>query len=160
MAPHSGKPALSVAFDADLIVPGLYQGSYPPEGSVLRDTGFDALVLCAKHLQTPASAFPGIAVVHAPAVDDKNVPVFRDVLARALKAAKEVAERIQGGQNVLVTCHAGLNRSGLVSGLALHVLYGWSGKRCVRQVQAKRQEALFNERFVEALTRLRERRRT
>jgi hypothetical protein len=146
-----------VDFDADLIAPGLYQGSYPPEGSALRDAGFDAVVLCARDLQTHVSSFPGVAVMYAPSVDDLHAPVSAEALAVARKAAEEVAERIEGGQNVLVTCQAGLNRSGMVTALALHFIYGWSGERCVKHVQSKREEALFNKRFCEALKQINER---
>lgn len=37
----------------------------------------------------------------------------------ALSAARKVRNMLDRGQTVLVTCHAGLNRSGLISGLAL-----------------------------------------
>lgn len=61
-----------------------------------------------------------------------------------------------------MTCAAGLNRSGLVSALTLHLLLGWGGKRCAAHVQGKRmtrdgRHALYNQEFVRALCRLPER---
>lgn len=144
-----------VVFDANEIAPGLWQGSYPDQGSFLFDSGFDVVVLCAKSYQPPASRFPGLVdVVHAPAYDDTINPISRLALGRALEAAKIVSNHIRADRNVLVTCQAGLNRSGLVSALTLHLLYGWSGATCIERVQQGREGALFNERFVEALGKL------
>lgn len=152
------RRTLDVAFDADEITTGLWQGSYPKEGRVVADSGFDVLVLCANSFQPPASTFPGLVeVIHAPAYDDLYRPVSKVVLHRALEAAKLVSTHIQQGRNVLVTCQAGLNRSGMVSALSLHLMYGWPGDQCVVHVQDRREEALFNEQFVEALRKLKSR---
>lgn len=143
-----------IVFDADMIVPGLYQGSYPPIGNLLRESLFDAVVLCARDFQPPPTSFPNVDVIYAPSLDDRTKEPSRETLQLAMNTAKEVAARVAKNQNVLVTCQAGLNRSGLVNAMALHFLYGWDGVRCVRQVQGAREDALFNLQFVAVLSRL------
>lgn len=145
--------------DFDEISPGLFQGSYPEEGLCLHNHGFDVLVLCAQNYQTPAEKFPHVEVVYAPNVDDLWQPPSEQRLRIASEAAKKVASFVREGKKVLVTCQAGLNRSGLVSAMALHVLHGWSGTRCVKQVQDRRFDALFNTQFVTVLRKLRAKRR-
>ncbi len=54
----------------------------------------------------------------------------------------------------MVTCMAGINRSGLVSAVTLHMMTGRSGKDCVRHIQQCRPGALRNPRFVEWLSTL------
>lgn len=148
--------------DANEITPGLWQGGFPPPGDLVRASGFQVLVLCARELQVPATDFPGVQVIHAPNDDHDKLPLTREKLRIALAAAHEVVMHIQSGQRVLVTCAAGLNRSGLVSGLSLHLLYGWNGVTCIAHVRKHRPEsashpghgALSNGDFVRALTKL------
>lgn len=128
---------------------------------MVREAGFDMIVLCARELQLPPETFPGVDVVHAPNDDSVALPLTKEKLRIAIRAADAVARRIQDGGRVLVTCAAGLNRSGLVSALALHKLYGWAGDECVRTVRAKRVaskrhpgKALSNAEFVAAIRRL------
>lgn len=118
--------------------------------------GFHALVLTALEWQIPALEFPGLAVIHAPNNDDGS-PLTRDQLDRALTAARQVVTRLQNGQKVLVTCAAGVNRSGLVSALSLHFLKGWSGDKCIAVVRKRRQTRqmpLCNPFFTAALRKL------
>ena len=114
------------------------------------------LVLCAKGYEPPASAFPGVEVVYALNQDTFN-GVSREQLAVAIHAARDVAAAVRAGRKVLVTCWAGLNRSGLVSALALHLLTGRSGSWCIGAVQHGRQHALGNPAFVAALGKLKHR---
>lgn len=149
-----------IAFlEADEIVPGLYQGSIPPDGGILHDSGISAVVLCAKEWQPAAKLFKGVDVIHAPNDDDRKRDPTRQELRTAIRAAQDVARRLDSGQSVLVTCKAGLNRSGLVSALALHFWKGWSGVECASLVQRKRPNALFNQGFVRVLHRLPEKSR-
>lgn len=128
----------------------MYQGSVPPRGRVLRDLGFDVLVLCADEHQF-AEAYDGIEVVLAPTYDDEDPRVLQRFLPVWERAAAVVSDRIERGQKVLVTCRAGLNRSGMVSAMALHRLTGWSGERCVEHVQTCREHALCNQTFAQHL---------
>lgn len=62
-------------------------------------------------------------------------------------AAQRAAQLLSKGNKVLVTCMAGLNRSGMVAAMALHLHTGWSGEECVRHIQSQRSMALCNETF-------------
>jgi protein-tyrosine phosphatase len=101
-----------------------------------------------------------VEVLHAPNDDHAAYgPLTREKLRTALQAAHSVVKAIEAGKNVLVTCAAGLNRSGLVSTLALHFLYGWSGDRCIQHVRLHRPAkqgmcALSNADFTRALLHL------
>lgn len=127
------------------------QGSALPVGPHVAAAGFHVLVLCAEQFQPPDNAFPGIQVIRAPLIDDQhNVMPLRSTKL-AMKAAREVAARMKNGENVLVTCLAGLNRSGFVSVVALHLTTGYSGKRMIQFIQKRRPDALFNQMFVKML---------
>ncbi len=149
-----------MTFDADEIIPGLWQGSLPSTGNMVKGRGFTVLILCAREKQPPAELYPGVRVVHAPNDDHPNYgPLDREKLRTAIQAAKQAAEAIRNGGKVLVTCAAGLNRSGLVSGLTLHFLYGWSGHKAINQIRQKRKCQngycpLSNSEFVAALMNL------
>lgn len=136
-------------FDASRIAPRLWQGADPPQGTFLRRMNVDVLILCAEERQHDPSLFPGLIIVKAPMDDGEVVPVDT-----AMKAAKAAASLHRAGNRILVCCHAGLNRSGLVTALTLHRLTGASGKRCVEKVQAARPWALCNEVFRQYLERL------
>lgn len=144
--------------DAHEIALGLWQGSFPPRGATLAKLGFDTLVLAAEELQFPADSYPGVEVIGAPNRDDGS-PLTWNQLQTAVATAREVQKRLQDGKKVLVTCAAGVNRSGLVSALTLHFVYGWSGERCIQVVRERRKlsefrQALNNQFFVQALRRL------
>ena len=146
--------------DAHEITPGLWQGSFPPLGNAVRQGGFDLLVLCARELQQPSIDFHNVAVIHAPNDDSEAYgPLTREKLRVAIRAARKVAKAVKRGEQVLVTCALGMNRSGLVSALALHLLYGWPGGQCLKWVRKHRPTKgrcppLSNPDFIEALLRL------
>ena len=151
-------PAL-LGFDAHRIAPKLYQGAMPPEGDVLARRGFDMVVLTAAEHQPPASRFRGVEVVHA-GYHDAIRPSPID-LAKAKVAASRVATALGSGKRVLVTCYMGLNRSGLVSALALYLVGEGriTGRDAVVIVQSGRPGALCNKAFVAMLEDLPARRR-
>ena len=70
---------------------------------------FDMVVMCAAENQ-PELAFHG-TVVRCPLQDSQ---LSLSELTYAVGASRAVAFALAGGQRVLVTCHAGLNRSALV----------------------------------------------
>lgn len=150
LPPHEIPP-----FSADELYPGLWQGSAPPTGTFLRERGFTHLALCAfEHQPAPADRyFPCVDVFYAPN-DDNFEGLTRAQASLALTTARKVANAVQDGGKVLVTCRMGINRSGLVSAIALHILTGKPGVACVRVVQSKRRRALRNPAFVEMLGRL------
>lgn len=135
-------------------------------GPILRRHGFHLLVLCAEEYQPPhqvpgrfqallesfsGEPFPGVEVVYAPNADDFIVPPSREQLASAVQAAESVVAALRAGKKVLVTCWAGLNRSGLVTALSLHKLRGMSGVAAIQQVKRYRKGALSNPHFQSAL---------
>ena len=72
-------------------------------------------------------------------------------MARVVEAARWAYQRWSSGQQVLIRCQAGLNRSGLLTALVL-MLAGWDAADAIRLIRAKRgQIALFNDDFVDWL---------
>lgn len=133
--------------DAHQIAAQLWQGSQPATGRELADAGFTALVLCAEEYQPRSRSFPNVHVYHAPNDDAKRLPSAEEGRI-AMAAAQWVAGRILLGDTVLVTCHAGRNRSGLVSALALWRLTGKSIQACAQRVMKRRPLALTNRYFL------------
>ncbi len=138
----------------DRIHKGLFQGARPEVGSSLQHQGFKLLILCAEEHQPPATLFPGVEVYYAPNDDNFSKMPTRDELRIALGAARYALPILQGGGKVLSTCHMGLNRSGLVSALILHLWLGCDGTMATRMVQRARSGALRNPGFLECLGRL------
>ena len=140
--------------DADEVVDRLWQGSEPSRGIAVRDAGFDVLALCAQEIQQ--GPFPGVTVLRFSFDDDEEDHAITTLeRLRAQAAASQVAAYYRAGMNVLVTCAAGKNRSGLVTALALNLLFGWPGKRCIEAVRkARGRDALGNDSFVEVLERI------
>jgi protein-tyrosine phosphatase len=139
---------------ASRIAPKLYQGSLPPFGTELAEKGFQTLVLCAEEWQPGAGLFPGVEVLYCPFAD-RAAPLSRGVWERIHHTAARVARRVQRQDRVLVTCAAGLNRSGLVTALALIELYGCSGEEAIVWVRRERSPAaLSNRTFATHLARI------
>lgn len=83
----------------------------------------------------------------------------QESLRVAVGASNVAAQAYLEGQRVLVTCAAGLNRSGLVSALILHRVFGWSGEACIQKIRKQRKhprglQALRNADFTRSLRRL------
>lgn len=127
----------------------LWQGGLPVEGPYLASKGVDVLVLCAEEFQIPRSQFPGVKVVYAPNDDSGRPPTECEVLAARL-AGLSVAKYLSQGKRVLVTCAAGRNRSGLVSGFALLAL-GAPVDKVIARIRERRENALMNPHFVRLL---------
>jgi protein-tyrosine phosphatase len=134
-------PALDVA----RVAPKLWIGSAPPVGRSLTRARFDAVILCAKEYQPSSRELPGVFVVHA-GFNDSLDPSEADV-ETALEASHLVAQLVADKQRTLVSCWLGKNRSGLVTALALHWLYGLPGRECIAAVRDARPGALFNPAF-------------
>lgn len=135
-------------YDAHNILPRLWQGSAPDLGSQVARAGFQALVLAADEYQPPARAFPGVAVMHAP-LDDHYDPLTAEEWERIISAARFAAYNVSLGRRTLITCQAGLNRSGIITALTVCFLTGTSGEDAVRLIQRRRPDALCNSNFVD-----------
>ena len=95
----------------------LWVGSAPPMGSGV-SRAFDCLVLAAVEYQLDPAFFRGVEVLAAPLNDD-GTPITMEEMATAVRAAGRVISWLAAGKRVLVTCHMGRNRSGLIAALAL-----------------------------------------
>jgi predicted protein tyrosine phosphatase len=138
-------------FNANRIARGLYQGAFPPPGpSAARF--FDLVVFCAMEVQPPVTDYPGVRVLRCPLNDDGR-PMTGDEWVRARAAAAEVAIAVLDKKRALVSCYMGINRSGLVSALALRIVEAMPAAVCLKHVQRARPGALRNRYFAEALSR-------
>jgi protein-tyrosine phosphatase len=133
-------------YEANKIIDGLFQGGFPPYGDGLKNAGVDVLVLCAKENQD-FEKYEGLTVICAPGDDDIRFHRMMRDLKVWRPAAENVVEHVKASKKVLVTCMAGLNRSGLVIALALRELTGWSGTKIVEHIQSCRPQALCNSTF-------------
>lgn len=135
-------------YTAHKIADHLFQGGFPPPGGGLRAAGVDVLVLCARQWQD-ASVYPGLIVIQAPGDDDSRAHRMMQFIDVWMDAARQVADHVRAGRNVLVTCMAGQNRSGLVTAMALCLLTGMKGKDAVNHVSKTRPMALNNQTFAQ-----------
>jgi hypothetical protein len=128
------------------ILPGqLYLGPDQRPGTL---QGIDVVVGVAKDRLIHPWDHPNVIVEHVPLVDD-GPPEPQD-RTRAAMAAELVTKHLDAGRKVLVSCYAGLNRSGWVVALVLKNK-GLTGKDAVKLIRERRgYNALSNE-FFEAL---------
>lgn len=131
---------------ANRIMRNLWQGSKPPTGRDLSDDGYKALVLAAEEFQPPGHRFPGVRVRHAP-LDDHLEPLTTTEWETIISAANFVVHNVEHGRKTLVTCYAGINRSGIITAMAVCLLTGVTGKQAVAHVRDKRPNALSNKSF-------------
>lgn len=141
------KTLRSPTLDAHLVAPRLFVGSRPAPG---RYRWISVVTLCAKEYQPPSFAFPGMTVLRVPLDDDRWHPLSQVDAALVVSNAKTIARYLNGGSPVLVTCHAGLNRSALVAAIAMMLAYDQSADEAITQIRDLRSpHALFNPRFEE-----------
>ncbi len=70
----------------------------------------------------------------------------------AVTNAKTVARCLQAGQRVLVTCALGLNRSALISALAMQRAFDMTADEAIDQIRHYRgSSALHNKQFVKLI---------
>jgi len=137
--------------DASKLMDLLWIGGVPPDADSVREAGMDVLVLCAVEIQPPDVALKGLSTIRCPMVDDGTIN--SEQWRQAAQCARDVAGLVRQGYRVLVTCRQGRNRSGLVCGIALHLLTGHPGWECVEYIRARRPLALTNEAFAGAMER-------
>lgn len=117
----------------------------------LRSGHIHTLILSAKEFQPVG--ITSVETFRVRLVDSKHLNQFEivDTIFSAEEAAKLAATRVMQGKNVLITCHAGLNRSGLIVGLTLKKLTAFSPEQILQTIRKNRWGALFNPLFVEIL---------
>ena len=128
----------------------LSQGNYKDVLNLMNNPqGVTCVVLAASDFQDPGPV-PAL-VIKAP-FDDVVEPDEAErvkITQIASEAAQRVAAMVKNGQHVLVTCWAGLNRSGLISALAL-IHFGFSADDAIEVVRKGRSKhALCNSTFVD-----------
>lgn len=125
----------------------LYQCGAREIPAYLRSKPIDLLVLSAKEYQPKITKVP--QVIHVPYADKALMSnqELQSILDKAMGASAATVDALASGKNALVTCWAGLNRSGLISGMSLIDLYGCSGDQAIDLIQSRRKRALFNPLF-------------
>ena len=122
----------------DEVVPGLWQGG--DERSPVGE--FDHVVsLCP----WGEDCTPGPPDQTTWFIADGPVP---DPEERILEIAREVSDRLDRGEQVLVRCQMGMNRSGLIVAATL-LLRGWTADEAIERIRGRRDRlALSNQNFV------------
>lgn len=129
--------------DRTQVYPNLFIGSAP----LTLPDGFDLIVFTAMEYQ-PRFPETGQNLIYVALPDAKPTLTER---AWALRTAVVVADAIEKGKRVLVTCFAGRNRSAWIAAMAMRIM-GLSARTVVSRIRAARGEnALSNKHFVETL---------
>lgn len=128
----------------------LWIGSAPPIGWAVSEH-FDCLVLSAMEYLPGPTCYPRVETL-AVSLNDDGSPMRKEEMAEAVRAAGKVLSWLRGGKRVLVSCHQGRNRSGLICALALCKGQGMTPKQAVETVrQARGPNALRNDYFLRFL---------
>lgn len=128
----------------------LWIGSAPPIGHIVAQH-FDCLVLSAMEYPPHAGCFPRVETLSV-SLNDDGSPMVKREAAEAVRAAGKVISWLRGRKRVLVTCHMGLNRSGIICALALCKGKGMSPDQAVKTVrEARGPNALRNQYFLDFL---------
>lgn len=132
------------------VLGNMWIGSAPPIGWTVSQH-FDCLVLSAMEYPPGSTCFPNVERL-AVTLNDDGSPMQKPEMAEAVRAAGKVLAWLKARKRVLVTCHAGLNRSGLICALVLCKAKGMSPKEAVETVRAARgPNALRNQYFLDFL---------
>lgn len=102
--------------DADLVAGSLYQGSAPKRTRGLHKT-VDAICFAAWEYQPPRW-WQSVRVLRA-LLDDSGLPMTKKEKYQAIRVSRDVRKLLDFNKVVLVTCHSGFNRSGLICAMAL-----------------------------------------
>lgn len=128
--------------NASEVIARLWQGGKPKPG----EYAFDLIVLADMEYQPPGSAFPGSQLARVMLNDFR--PATPMEYAAAVAAAEVAADWYRRGKRILITCGAGLNRSGLVTGLTMRYL-GFTADDAIALIRrARGPNAIKNSNFV------------
>lgn len=117
-----------------------------PSREAVERGDYDLVVLCARDATMPTLP-KGAVGVHLKLDDTKEVPMPVEQVREVLDVSRAVHVARVLDRRVLVACAMGLNRSGLVTALALRRA-GYDPKSAVEKVRAARgPDALSNARF-------------
>lgn len=137
----------------------LHQAGAREIPKILRDGNISLLILAAKeyqprHISRTRGNFALADKIYIPLKDitDFAPGEFQKTVSDAKSAARHTISYILRGENVLSTCKAGWNRSGIISGLALVGLTGVPGSHVIRHIRKSRSPfALSNPLFAKVV---------
>lgn len=125
--------------DASIVVPGLWVGAAPArrQARLLMQEGINAVVDLRSECAGADDVWPPEVEVVRVGLEDHGSPTAEELRA----AAQATSELMRRGRNVLVHCHAGLERGPTVACATL-ILQGWSLNDAYQRVVASRPEVL------------------
>lgn len=133
--------------DCHMITDRLWMGGLPTGFPQLFER-WDVIVLCAGEYQ-PHVELPedwNKVILRVPFDDSPNA-IPHSVEKSLHKQAKYLAQLHAEGKNILITCFAGVNRSGLLTALVLRYAFGCDGAEAIYKIQSVRTFALTNKTF-------------
>jgi len=139
--------------DITMITPNIFVGAHPPMGlldQVHDYAGIGVIVSVAKECPVHAAHHPNRVVFHAP-LQDAGAPTEHEYRI-ANVAARFVAAEVAKGQQVLVCCFAGINRSAWVAAWAMK-LAGTDPEDAITLLRHARGKHLLSNQYFEALIR-------
>jgi protein-tyrosine phosphatase len=120
------------------IVPNVAQGSFP----ALRGKAFDyadILVLAAdEHQMKGAKPPPGKHIIRLGFDDDTYRPIPPEVGKIFHAHAQQLGKAALSGRKLMITCHMGLNRSGLITALTLMHGYKMRPSDAIKLIRGRR----------------------
>jgi len=133
----------------------LYQAGKKEIPHYLRNYDIALLILAAKEYQpdfihNTDGGFIAADKIYVPLRDTIffSPGGLKETLNNAQIAANHAVAYILKGKNVLSTCQAGWNRSGIISGLTLKALTNCNGRKIVKHIKKRRgRNALSNPLF-------------
>lgn len=134
--------------DQDMLVKGLWQGSRPLIGEYFGR--FDLVVFCANEFQPNKRQIEELGIREALVAGFNDSPFLDGDDYKAINlAVSTVSARLRAKETILVTCMAGMNRSGLVSALSMMDAYDFTADRAIKTVRRARGPfALGNDTFL------------
>lgn len=137
----------------------LHQAGAKEIPHILCNNNISLLILAAReyqpqHISGTGGSFSLVHKIYIPLKDITSFSPreFKKTISNAKAAAKHAVSYISRGKNVLSSCLAGWNRSGIISGLALVELTGASGKQVVYHIRKNRSRfALSNPLFAQVV---------
>ncbi len=134
-------------YEANEVIPYLFMGGAPPASAGLSEF-FDVIVLCSSEYQPSDTCYPHSLVIHCP-FEDNIEPIPQYLRKEMVSVSDFITSQVKSKKRVLVTCFAGLNRSGLITALTLTRGFNKSGPECVSLIRSARgNKALSNPMFL------------
>lgn len=118
--------------------------------AVLEENDIDYVINLWSRADPDLQGIPGVTYIHYPIPDGLELPNVKLQMLTNL-ASGAAYHILHSGHAVLVLCHAGRNRSGLLSALIVKELNGCTGQAALEHVRMKRPGAVDNPFFEQFL---------